>query len=150
VHAGDVGNAGVLHGLRPRSGKVVSVRGNNDTPKKWPARETKALRELPNTAELRLPGGTLAVTHGDHAGTTRDRHQRLRKAFPAARAIVYGHSHRIVCDRSENPWILNPGAAGRARTFGGPSCLLLVATEKKWRIKIVRFKPLANSAARSR
>ncbi|MFM1890995.1 MAG: hypothetical protein RLZ44_72, partial [Pseudomonadota bacterium] len=39
------------------------------------------------------------------------------------------------------PWVLNPGAAGRSRTFGGPSCLLLHAGARVWRVETHRFPP---------
>jgi uncharacterized protein len=67
------------------------------------------------------------------------RHARLRAAYPSARAIVYGHSHRLVVDDALTPWVLNPGAAGRARTYGGPSCLVLEANVRSWHVEIHRF-----------
>lgn len=142
VHAGDVGNAGVIAALQPRRG-VVAVRGNNDTAAKWPGEDEEVLVSLPTTCCLALPGGPLAVVHGHRAGTADRRHSRLRQQFPDARAVVYGHSHRLVCDQDALPWVLNPGAAGRARTFGGPSCLILLATPRVWQIEIRRFPPVA-------
>jgi hypothetical protein len=59
----------------------------------------------------------------------------------------------LICDRSAVPWVLNPGAAGRARTFGGPSCLVLTASSMSWRLKIFRFNGnprLASCAGRRR
>ena len=139
VHAGDIGGAHVLEQIRPRSGRVVAVRGNNDLPDKWPGEDRHLLRTLPQYAELALPGGVLAVVHGHRALPAARRHQRLRQQFPQARAVVYGHSHRLALDRDAEPWVLNPGAAGRARTFGGPSCLLLTATATRWSIAVKRF-----------
>ncbi|MGH7774503.1 MAG: metallophosphoesterase family protein, partial [Candidatus Binatia bacterium] len=145
VHAGDIGGAGVLKGLLPQRRKVLAVRGNNDTVEKWPPGEGDLLHKLPFEATMDLPGGRLVVVHGDRAGTAQIRHDRLRRKYPSARAIVYGHSHRLICDKAKTPWVLNPGSAGRSRTFGGPSCLLLVASQKNWRVEKVRFK---NQAAR--
>jgi predicted phosphodiesterase len=79
------------------------------------------------------------VTHGDRYSPS-TRHAMLRAQFADARAVVYGHSHRLVVGDRETPWILNPGAAGRARTYGGPSCLLLEATTRKWRVESHRFE----------
>jgi putative phosphoesterase len=141
VHAGDIGNASVLARLRPRSGRVLAVTGNNDLPCKWPEAERQLLSELPEQQELALPGGALAVIHG-HQMPARDRHERLRRRFPAARALVYGHSHRLVADRVRTPWVLNPGAAGWARTFGGPSCMILTVSSGGWRLRVVRFDPI--------
>lgn len=139
VHAGDIGNAAVLEALQPRGGRVLAVRGNNDTAAQWPAADHAVLSDLPESALLELPGGILAVVHGHRAGGTAERHARLRRQFPAARAVVYGHSHRLVCDQDAHTWVLNPGAAGRARTFDGPSCLILHAGSRVWRVEILRY-----------
>lgn len=139
VHAGDIGGAAILHGLRPRKRLIVAVRGNNDIVEKWPPKEARVVRGLPLDTSLDLPGGKLVVTHGHTAGTPERRHARLRADHPAARAIVYGHSHKLACDQEQIPWVLNPGSAGRSRTFGGPSCLLLVASRKQWQVKPFRF-----------
>lgn len=139
VHAGDIGNAAVLEALRPSVAPVLAVRGNNDTPTKWPREEHDLLQALPETEKLELPGGALAVVHGHRAGAVRDRHARLRSQFPTARVIVYGHSHRLVCDQKGAIWVLNPGAAGRARTYGGPSCLILHVGVRRWHVETLRF-----------
>ena len=144
VHAGDVGGADVLAALRPR-GPVVAVRGNNDLPAKWPPDHHSLLHGLPEEARLSLPGGELLVLHGHRAGPVRSRHRWLRNRYPEVRALVYGHSHRLVCDLSARPWVLNPGAAGRARTYGGPSCLLLAVNARQWRVEEIRFEPLSKS-----
>lgn len=141
VHAGDVGAVAVLQALRPRDGQVLAVRGNNDVAAKWPHGEAEVLESLPWEASWRLPGGELVVVHGDRAGPARRRHERLRARYPDARAVVYGHSHRLSIDCQQEPWILNPGAAGRARTYGGPSCLILRAGPRRWRVEPRRFPP---------
>lgn len=140
VHAGDVGSAGVLAELRDACPQVIAVRGNNDVPAKWPRDQHMELAALGTQAAIDLPGGVLVAIHGDRLAA-QHRHARLRAAFPQARAIVHGHSHRLVIDDAESPWVLNPGAAGRARTFGGPSCLVLTATARHWRIAPARFAP---------
>jgi uncharacterized protein len=141
AHAGDIGSAAVLTALRPRGGTVVAVRGNNDTPAKWNAEDAGALSALIEVARLELPGGDLIVTHGDTLAP-KHRHARLRQAYPRARAILYGHSHRLLCDTDAQPWILNAGASGRTRTYGGPSCLLLRAGARDWRVEEIRFPKL--------
>ncbi len=138
VHGGDIGDAGILARLEPRGGRVFAVFGNNDVPAKWPEAERHLLDCLPEMLNLALPGGVLSVVHG-HQTAARGRHERLRARFPDARAVVYGHSHRLIADRDASPWILNPGAAGSARTYGGASCMVLFASETLWRIKCFRF-----------
>ncbi len=142
VHGGDIGGAEVLAGMRPRAGHIYAVRGNNDVADKWPADQRGLLAQIPDRAECELPGGRLVVVHG-HRMPARGRHARLRRELPGARAVVYGHSHRLIADLDAEPWVLNPGAAGRSRTFGGPSCLILLAAESAWRLEVHRFEPAA-------
>jgi putative phosphoesterase len=138
VHAGDIVGKHVLDELGELTDRVVAVRGNNDVPAKW-KRDLRALKKLPMIAELELPGGTLVIEHGDKLMPASKRHEKLRKKHERARAIVVGHSHHRAIDRDAEPWILNPGAAGRDRTHGGPSCLILDATARRWRVEARRF-----------
>lgn len=149
VHGGDIGSADVLAALQPCSGRVHAVTGNNDVAAKWPPDEHGLLARIPPVARVSLPGGDLVIVHG-HRLPANDRHRRLRALYPDARAIVYGHSHRLIADRDAEPWVLNPGAAGRARTYGGPSCLVLGAAATRWVVAIHRFQvlPAASAAAR--
>ena len=137
VHAGDIVGSRVLAELEAIA-KVIAVRGNNDVPGKW-KRDLRKLARLPLIAELDLPGGKLVIEHGDKIMPAKERHARLRRKHPEARAIVIGHSHRLAIDQDDTPWILNPGAAGRDRTHGGPSCLILDATARRWRVMAKRF-----------
>lgn len=139
VHAGDVMAASVLDAMRPRSGRVIAVAGNNDVPEKWSEFEIDIMQQLPQVAELELPGGILVIEHGHRHGHHAPRHDLLRRTHPHARAIVYGHSHQLVCDQDKLPWVINPGAAGRVRTHGGPSCLVLTATREQWSFTPHRF-----------
>ncbi len=149
VHAGDVGGAAVLDALRPR-GAVHAVKGNNDTAGKWPRAERPVLAALPAELAVTLPGGVLVVVHGDRVLPARRRHARLRAAYPDARAVVYGHSHRLCCDQAEVPWVVNPGAAGRARTYGGPSLVILRIEGRAWSLEARRFEPLPPARPRAR
>lgn len=139
VHAGDIGAAAVLQSMQLAGLKVLAVRGNNDTERHWQGRSLEMLAALPEELALDLPGGQLLVVHGHRAGPAATRHRWLRRHYPAARAIVHGHSHRLMCDTEAEPWVLNPGAAGRSRTYGGPSCLILQATARSWYLQSLRF-----------
>lgn len=142
VHTGDVGGQAVLDALKPRQ-RVVAVRGNNDDARHWldgqPYGDTDALDALPDHVELSLPGGVLAVMHG-HQWPAKVRGERLRAAFASARAVVFGHSHRLLLDQDVQPWLLNPGAAGRSRTYGGPSCLVLEIAGADWSVQAHRWR----------
>lgn len=137
VHAGDIFNAQVLQQLQPKR-ELVAVAGNNDYPAFWKAEEAEVVSALPSTSRLELPGGLLIVEHGHRLGNQPE-HEQLRYDHAEARLVVYGHTHHRVVDQSAKPWVINPGASGRVRTHGGPSCLILNASESEWTIETVLF-----------
>jgi len=149
LHAGDVGGADVLFAMRPRR-ETVAIRGNNDDVHHWPDAERDTLASLPRDATVALPGGSVRVVHGDDGGTIAQRHRRYRERYPDCRAVVYGHSHRQCLDQDATPWILNPGAAGRTRTYGGPGCLLLTCEGSHWTLEALRLTPQTTPRARRR
>ena len=142
VHAGDIGSVAVLDALARSDRRVTAVRGNNDIASKWDPDEHGRLERLPWEAALSLPGGRLAVTHGHQIVSVERRHGWLRERYPDARVVVYGHTHRRCIDRSSRPWIVNPGAAGRNRTFGGPSLVVIDVDGSRWRLRTVHFEPV--------
>lgn len=148
VHAGDVGSRDVLDALTPRDGKLIAVRGNNDVREKWQATDWELLESLPWEARVALPGGELVVVHGHRYGYPGRHHERMRRDFPGARLVVYGHSHQKCADRSASPWILNPGAAGRVRTYGGPTFCLLHASDSCWDLETRHYPTAEKGSAR--
>ncbi|MFK7815115.1 MAG: metallophosphoesterase family protein [Gammaproteobacteria bacterium] len=140
LHAGDIGSIEVIKQLQEISKDVVSVCGNNDNPEQWHSSEHQDLWHIPQIAEVALPGGTIAITHGDEHFSDYDIwHDALRTNFPNAKAIVYGHSHRLVCDQDADPWVLNPGPAGETRIQRhGVSCLLIAANKQEWKVSEFR------------
>jgi uncharacterized protein len=100
LHAGDVCTADVLDELATYA-PVRVVLGNNDRPEvaAWGA---------PETLELELEGLRVAMIHD--SGPAGGRVARLRRRFPAAELVVFGHSH-IPMNRSEDGLrIFNPGS----------------------------------------
>lgn len=140
VHAGDVGGADILLALQPKE-SVIAIRGNNDDAWHWSETELDVLEKLPRDADVDLPGGRLKVVHGDDGGTIEQRHRRYRDHFADYRGVVYGHSHQQLVDTDQSPWLLNPGAAGRTRTYGGPGCLILICQDSHWQVEPMRFEP---------
>ncbi len=139
IHAGDIGDAFVLELMQPKSGEICAVQGNNDHPVLWPANQSTILKSIPKIAHLDLPGGRISIEHGDRHHPVKPDHESLRHAFPESRLIIYGHTHKMLIDKQAKPWVANPGAAGSTRTYGGPSCLLLKASESNWEIESIRF-----------
>lgn len=145
IHAGDIMGQHVLAQMKPRQGQVIAIRGNNDNALIWDIEEHATLETLEHIGHLALPGGTLVVVHGHMHGGNHPDHAIMREQFPDARVIVYGHSHRMVCDTDTLPWVINPGAAGETRNKGGPSCLVLDISEQDWKVESIRFTDEASA-----
>jgi hypothetical protein len=136
VHAGDVGGPEVLADAGVAG--ILAVRGNNDTTKHWGPADCA----LPDVLRLRVFNGIMIVVHGHQFPNAKRRHEQLRARYADAVAIVYGHSHRFCIDDGIAPWVLNPGACGRARSFGGPSAVLLTRVRQHWRPERLHFEPV--------
>jgi len=141
IHAGDIMGAHILEQLHPRN-SVIAVAGNNDYPAMWDKEEAAIVSALPKSTSLELPGGTVNIEHGHRLGGFPE-HDQLRWDHSEVKLVVYGHTHKRVIDQQAEPWIVNPGAAGRERTKGGPSCLILSASETEWTIETVLFEDTA-------
>jgi uncharacterized protein len=118
LHAGDVCTADVLDELTAYA-PVRAVRGNNDGP-------DVAAWGAPDTLELDLGGLQVAMIHD--SGPAAGRPIRLRRRFPRAELVVFGHSH-IPLDHAENGQrIFNPGSpTDRRRQPHGTLGLLDIA-----------------------
>jgi putative phosphoesterase len=100
VHAGDLTTAAVLEELRGY-GEVAAVHGNVD--------EDGLRRALPAQLELDLGGWRVGVVHD--AGRRLARLERLRRRFPEADAVIFGHSHIPLHETGADGFqILNPGS----------------------------------------
>ena len=117
LHAGDVCRAFVLDELAAFA-PVRVVLGNNDTADvvAWGARET---------LQLDLDGLRVGMIHD--AGPADGRPRRMRRRFPEAGLVVFGHSH-IPLDRAgEGLRIFNPGSpTDRRRQPSGTMGLLRI------------------------
>ena len=104
LHAGDVTGDELLDRLEAHA-PVHAVLGNND-------RELR--RPLPEVVELDLDGVAVAMIHD--SGPTKGRPRRMRRRFPDAALVVYGHSH--LPDDSEGvdgQRLFNPGSCTQRR-----------------------------------
>lgn len=112
VHAGDVTSPGALDALRSLAPAYV-VLGNNDH---------DLVGTLPERLLLDLDGVAVGVVHD--AGRRDGRAARLRRWFPTADVVVFGHSH-VPCNEVglEGQVLFNPGSptqrrAQPRRTYG--------------------------------
>lgn len=116
IHAGDVDGPSTLDELE-RIAPVEAVRGDHD----------RELVALPLNREVVIEGKRIVITHGHrsrwleepqtvlwtislgyfhpHAGLPRT----LRRRFPNADVIVYGHTHRPRIETIDGALLFNPG-----------------------------------------
>ncbi|MGI8713724.1 MAG: metallophosphoesterase family protein [Solirubrobacteraceae bacterium] len=106
VHGGDLSTPAVLMELRALGRPVVAVRGNVD--------DDGVRSLLPEVATVDADGVRLGVIHD--AGPARGRRARLRRRFPEADAVVFGHSHIALHELGEDGFqIFNPGSPTERR-----------------------------------
>ena len=105
LHAGDVV---VRHFLDELNGfaPTVAVLGNNDA---------DLLGILPETRLFDVDGLAVAMVHD--SGPRQGREGRLRRRFPTADLVVFGHSHIPVnAPGLDGQWLFNPGSPTDRRT----------------------------------
>jgi putative phosphoesterase len=100
LHAGDVTSPGVLDELT-RFAPVHVAAGNNDGPdvRAWGADDE---------VHLDVEGVRIVMLHD--AGRRSGREQRLRRRYPEADLVVFGHSHIPVNHRHDGMRLFNPGS----------------------------------------
>jgi putative phosphoesterase len=101
LHAGDLSTVGVLDELEAIGPPVVAVYGNVD--------EAALRARLPEERIVDADVARIAMVHD--AGPAQGRLQRLRRRFPAADAVVFGHSHIPLHEERDGFQIFNPGSA---------------------------------------
>lgn len=100
VHAGDVCTVDVLDEVAA-FGPVRVVLGNNDG-------ADVAAWGAPETLELDLEGVRVAMIHD--SGPKAGRLARMRRRFPSADLVIFGHSHIPLDDSGDGLRIFNPGS----------------------------------------
>ncbi|MBV8429724.1 MAG: metallophosphoesterase family protein [Solirubrobacterales bacterium] len=129
VHAGDLSRVSVLEELRAYS-PVIAVRGNVD--------DTEVRNALPETAQFDASGATIAVIHD--AGPAAGRLERLKRRFPSADAVVFGHSHQPAHQEDRRGFqIFNPGSPTERRRAPWPSMGLARATNGRLSFELIKL-----------
>jgi putative phosphoesterase len=104
LHAGDVLDAGVLRMLRQHA-PLHAVLGNNDL---------SLAGVLPATLVVDIAGVRIGIVHD--SGQRTGRAARLRRRFPDASVVVFGHSHAPVDEEGlDGQLLFNPGSATQRR-----------------------------------
>jgi putative phosphoesterase len=135
LHAGDVVHTSVLAALTVIA-PVHAVLGNNDHG-----------LDLPERFERRIGACRVAMVHD--SGPSAGRAGRLRRWFPTADVVVFGHSHVPWHETDVDPadhvqHHVNPGSAMQRR--GQPHCTVALLTLDPGAID-VRILPVAASSA---
>jgi putative phosphoesterase len=105
LHAGDLLDAGVLRALGEHA-PVHAVLGNNDL---------TLVGCLPRTLVVELAGVRIGMIHD--SGPSSGRAARLRRRFPDAEVVVFGHSHAaLAAEGEEGQLLFNPGSPTQRRT----------------------------------
>ncbi len=106
LHAGDFIARSVHEDLAAIGPPVHAVHGNVDPP------ELRGM--LPECLELELAGVNVAMVHD--SGPAAGRMTRMRRRFPHARLVVFGHSHLPLLEQGPDGLILlNPGSPTERR-----------------------------------
>ena len=128
LHAGDVCTASVLDELCEYA-PVHAVLGNNDGP-------DVAAWGAPETLSLDLDGLRVGMIHD--SGASAGRLRRMRRRFPDAGLVVFGHSHIPLDESADGLRIFNPGSpTDRRRQPHGTIGLLTVADGRLAQARIV-------------
>ncbi|MGI9050893.1 MAG: metallophosphoesterase family protein [Rubrobacteraceae bacterium] len=97
LHAGDLMAPALLDVLGSYA-PVRAVRGNLEPPE----------ASLPETLEVDFGGVRVAMVHD--SGRKQGRRSRMKRRFPEARVIIFGHSHIPWLEDEDGLLLLNPGS----------------------------------------
>jgi hypothetical protein len=106
LHAGDffaVETLREINAICP--GPIHAVHGNVD--------EAELRASLPETLAVDFDGARVAMIHD--AGPAKGRVGRMRRRFPDADAVVFGHSHLPLHEEEDGFQIFNPGSPTERR-----------------------------------
>ena len=105
IHAGDFSGPEPLAEIEALGPPLVAVHGNVDT--------HEVCAALPERVVFEAEGARLGIVHD--AGPRRGRLGRMRREFPDADAVVFGHSHLPLHEREGDFQIFNPGSPTERR-----------------------------------
>jgi putative phosphoesterase len=129
LHAGDVTRALVLDELASFAPVHVAL-GNGDGPDVAAWGATPDLR-------LDLEGVEVAMVH--ISGPAKGRERRLRRRFPEARLVVFGHSHLPMDLEFEGVRLFNPGSPTWKRRQPAPTYGVITIVGGRIRTKLIEL-----------
>lgn len=126
LHAGDLIDVEVLELLRSLGPPLHVVHGNVDS--------LAVRRIVPDRLELEVAGVRLGMLHIPGPGV--GRMARLRAAFPAADAVVFGHTHMPEHAESDGFQIFNPGSPTERRRAAAHTMGIATVTAGRVRFEL--------------
>jgi putative phosphoesterase len=100
LHAGDFVSGDALQHIESIGPPLAAVHGNVDS--------DYVRRRVPPERVVEAAGVKIGMVHD--AGPSRARLARMRARFPDAAAVVYGHSHIPLHEKSDGFQLFNPGS----------------------------------------
>ncbi len=109
IHAGDITNGAILDTF---IGKTVhAVAGNMCS--------MSSQLNFPEKKLINIGKFTIGLCHG--TGLQHNIEDRMWALFPEADCIIYGHTHRPVCQKKGGILFINPGSFQYNGAFGAPA-----------------------------
>ena len=127
IHLGDFSTVGAYEEIAALGPELVAIHGNVDEP--------ALRRRLPERRSLELGGVTLGLIHD--AGPRKGRLSRMRRAFPDADAVLFGHSHLPLHEREAGFQIFNPGSPTERRRAPNHTMGILMVRDGRARLRLV-------------
>jgi uncharacterized protein len=128
LHAGDLIELSVLEQLQAIGPPVHAVRGNVDS--------AELQARLPLVRTVEADGATIAMIHD--AGPSAGRLERMRRRFPRADAVVFGHSHLPLHEERDGFAIFNPGSPTERRRAPHHTMGIATVEDGQLRFELVR------------
>ena len=128
LHAGDLIELAVLELLQSLGPPVHAIRGNVDS--------AQLQARLPLVRTVEAAGARIAMIHD--AGPADGRLARMRRRFPEADAVVFGHSHLPLHEERDGFAIFNPGSPTERRRAPHHTMGLATAEDGRVRFDLVR------------
>jgi putative phosphoesterase len=132
LHAGDLVTLEVLELLESLGPPVHAVHGNVDEP--------EVRIRLPAVRVVEAEGARIVMTHD--GGPAAGRLARMRRRYPDADAVVFGHSHIPLHEHADGFHVFNPGSPTERRRAPRHTMGIATALDGRLEFELVELDPL--------
>lgn len=124
IHAGDLTHPSVLEVFHGKT--IYAVHGNM-------CDQTLQARH-PRQLLFTLNRFTIGLTHGNGMGP--DIENAAWNLFPEADCLIYGHTHRPICQHHGKVLVLNPGSFQATGRHGAPGTFAILEADNQLRARL--------------